>query len=310
MRKYLFFIVFISTLIYVSAAFCADLPVEASGTVDQPSISIGDKIIYTITVKAAGGIEVEFPQFPQDLSGFAVKDFGTKKSGLFGKKDFKQWYLLDTYVSGGHIIPETTIKYRKIGATDWQELKIKEVKVEVKSVLEKDPTRADICDIRGPKFFTSRVWLYVLVFAVILLVGALIFGFIFLKRKIQEYLPPPLPAHVIAYQALEALEKKDYIRLGQIKAYYIGLSDIVRRYLENRFNLRAPEMTTEEFLIKARQDSALSLEHKNLLRDFLIACDLVKFAKHQPPEAEAGLSFTSAKKLIDQTKKEEEVVLK
>ncbi len=100
------------------------------------------------------------------------------------------------------------------------------------------------------------------------------------------------------------MEKKDYIRKGKTKAYYIELSDIMRRYLENRFNIRAPEMTTEEFLIKVKEDSVLSLEHKGLLRDFLLNCDLVKFAKYQPAEQEAGLSFASAKKLIDQTKEE------
>ena len=85
----------------------------------------------------------------------------------------------------------------------------------------------------------------------------------------------------------------------------VELSDIVRRYLENRFNLRAPEMTTEEFLNGVKDNKALSYEHKSLLREFLLHCDLVKFAKYEPPEKEADLSFKSAKELIDQTKGEE-----
>jgi len=280
--------------------------IEATAAVDKTSIQIGDKITYAITVKAKKNIEVEFPQIlPENLAGFAIKDFGSIVKGLFGKKTIKQWYLLDTYVSGEHIIPATAVKYRAKGQTDWQELSVNEVKVEVKSVLDNAPNRADLRDIRGPKIFASKIWLYTLtVLAVLLIIGG-VFSFILLKKKKEEAKAPPLLAHIIAYEALVVLEKKDYIRKGQAKAYYIELSDIVRRYLENRFNIRAPEMTTEEFLIKVKVDSSLSLEHKGLLRDFLTNCDLVKFAKYQPAETEASLALASARKLIDQTKQED-----
>ena len=163
----------------------------------------------------------------------------------------------------------------------------------------------DIRDIRGPKSFAQATWLYLLVTLIVFLIIAAIFSSILIKKKKEECRAPLRLAHLIAYEALAALEKKDYIRKGQIKAYYIELSDIVRHYLENRFNIRAPEMTTEEFLIKVKEDSALFLEQKGLLRDFLTNCDLVKFAKHQPAEEEANLSFVSVKKLIDQTKQEQ-----
>jgi len=64
-------------------------------------------------------------------------------------------------------------------------------------------------------------------------------------------------------------------------------------------------MTTEEFLSKVKEDSSLSIEHKGLLRDFLATCDLVKFARYQPVEKEADLALASARKLIDQTKQED-----
>lgn len=279
--------------------------IEAAAVVDKTSIQIGDKFTYYLTVKAKKNIKVEFPQIlPENLNGFAIKDFGSSQKVLFGKKTFKQWYLLDTYVSGEHTIPATAIKYRLKGQTDWQELNVNEIKIEVKSVLELEPKQKDICDIRGPKSFVSKAWPYGSITLIALLIIGAVSAFIVLKKKKEEFKNPPTPAHIIAYEALSALEKKDYIRKGFTQAYYTELSDIVRHYLENRFNIRAPEMTTEEFLIKVKEDSALSLDQKRLLHDFLIACDLVKFAKHQPAEQEASLSFASAKKLIDQTKQE------
>jgi hypothetical protein len=280
--------------------------IEATAAVDKASIQIGDKFTYYLTVRAKKNIEVEFPQIlPENLAGFAIKNFGTSGKALFGKRTFKQWYLLDTYVSGEHTIPAMVIKYRTKGQSDWQELKVNEVKIEVKSVLDATPKQKDIRDIRGPKSFISKAWLYVLIGLITLLIIGAVSVFIVLKKKKEEFKKPPTPAHIIAYEALTALERKDYIRRGLTQAYYTELSDIVRHYLENRFNIRAPEMTTEEFLIKVKVDSSLSLEQKGLLRDFLTACDLVKFAKHQPAEQEATLSFASAKKLIDQTKQEQ-----
>lgn len=280
--------------------------IEASAAVDKTSLQIGDKITYTITVKAKKNIEVEFPQIlPENLTGFAIKDFGSSQKGLFKKKTFKQWYLLDTYVSGEHIIPAAVIKYRAKGQADWQELNVNEVKLEVKSTLDNASNLAEIRDIRGPKNFTSKIWPYALIALAVLLIIVVVFGFILFKRKKEESKSPLVLTHIIAYEALIALEKKDYIRKGLPKAYYTELSDIVRHYLENRFNIRAPEMTTEEFLLKVKEDSSLSVEHKGLLRGFLTNCDLVKFAKYQPAETEANLSMASAKELIDQTKQED-----
>lgn len=289
-----------------SSAHRQGLPIEVAAAVDKSSILIGDKVTYAITVKAEKDIEVEFPQsLPENLAGFAVKDFGSKKTRWFNKKIYRYWYLLDTYVSGGHVIPASVIKYRKNGSSEWQELSAKEVKLEVKSVLEGAQDQKDIRDIRGPKAFAGKIWLYALNGIILLLIGAAVLGLIILRKKRKEEKAPPRPAHVIAYEALGLLEKKDYIRRRQIKAYYTELSLIARHYLENRFNIRAPEMTTEEFLIKVKEGGALSFEHKGLLREFLSCCDLVKFAKYEPVDEQAALSLASAKKLIGQTKEEE-----
>ena len=162
----------------------------------------------------------------------------------------------------------------------------------------------DIRDIKDPIGFPS-VLLPVFLF---LLWLCLVAGVVFLirclmKRKKTRVLR--LLPHEIAYARLEELKNKKLIDKNKIKEFYIKLSDIIRHYLEARFALKAPEMTTEEFLAKLRQTEILTREHKKLLKEFLIHCDLVKFAKYGPMLSEIDSSFNSAKKLVDQTKKEE-----
>lgn len=280
------------------------LPLEVSASVDKDKATIGDKITYTIAVKAGKGIEIKFPEFAENLGGFAIKDFGTSEKGWFKTKTYRQWYVLDTYVSGKYSIPEATIKYRKKGQVEWQEVSTEKITIEVESILKSAEAKRDIREIAGPIGFPIQIPWYVWAVLALIVLGAGIAFFLFKRKKTQSIFVPPRPAHEVAYEALNALKQKEYLRRKEHKLYYIELSDIVRRYLENRFNLRAPEMTTEEFLNSVKDNKALMLEHKSLLRDFLFACDLVKFAKYEPAEKEADSSFESAKRLIDQTKEE------
>jgi hypothetical protein len=104
----------------------------------------------------------------------------------------------------------------------------------------------------------------------------------------------------------EELRAMDLPGKGRIKEYYFRLSDIVRRYLENRFSYRAPEMTTEEFLSAIKDSKEFSNELRGLLKEFLSHCDMVKFAKYGPTPIEILDSFKAAENLIDRTKLTEE----
>ena len=108
-------------------------------------------------------------------------------------------------------------------------------------------------------------------------------------------------AHETAAEELEAI-KGNFLKNSDAKEYYAGVSDCIRRYIERSFKARAPEMTTEEFLGFMRESTALSLDQKDLLKDFLNACDLVKFARYTPGKGEMDAVFVSAKKFIEDTK--------
>ncbi len=106
----------------------------------------------------------------------------------------------------------------------------------------------------------------------------------------------------IAYEQLANLEKQGLLSKGQFKEYYSKLSGIVRHYIEERFNIRAPEMTTEEFLRSLDSSAVITVPQKEILRDFLQSCDLVKFAKHEPVREEAAKAMAIVKTFIEGTK--------
>lgn len=106
-----------------------------------------------------------------------------------------------------------------------------------------------------------------------------------------------VPAHVRARQRLqEAL-----MLIDRPKEFCITVSDTVRAYLEERFDFRAPERTTEEFLRELSGSPWLRSEQKRSLGEFLEKCDLVKFAKYEPGEPELRDLHASALRLVEET---------
>jgi hypothetical protein len=121
------------------------------------------------------------------------------------------------------------------------------------------------------------------------------------KRRSQIPVEPPVPAHVLAKQKLE--EALAFI--AQPKPFCTLVSDTIRAYLEGRFDFRAPERTTEEFLYELQATDLLLPEQKESLGKFLESCDLVKFAKHEPGEPELHELHNSAVRLVEETEPKE-----
>jgi hypothetical protein len=156
----------------------------------------------------------------------------------------------------------------------------------------------DIRDIKPPlEIPEGLAWLWWTLGALAVLTALWLVWRHFQQRSTQVNLPPPIPAHVRAKQKLAAA----LALLSQPKPFCILVSDTVRLYLEERFNFRAPERTTEEFLRELQSTNLLAGEQKESLGRFLESCDLVKFAKYEPGERELQELHHSAVKLVEET---------
>jgi len=89
---------------------------------------------------------------------------------------------------------------------------------------------------------------------------------------------------------------------AQVDAFYVDVSSVLRVYLEERFGLRAPELTTEEFLLGLESGDQLARGHRAELERFLTQCDLVKFAAVVPGENEHLATFALAEAFVESTR--------
>ncbi|MFA6321620.1 MAG: hypothetical protein WCY36_07180 [Candidatus Omnitrophota bacterium] len=302
MKLRIFLAVSFILLLSQCAVAAADDGVSVQALVDRATIHIGDRVKLTIDANYRAGTEIKFPDFKDSKIGeFEIKDSGkVLKRRLFGGVLQRRWYIVTSYVLGKHQVPEIEVKYRTKGSGDWKSVKTGLLSVTVESILPKGKLPPDIKDVKGPLRYFEINWL--LMIGVVLLV-VFIAAIVFYKlRKSPE--PIKLP-HETALEELEAV-RGNFLRNSDVKEYYAGISDCVRRYIERLFKLRAPEMTTEEFLGSLRESAALSmilsLDQKDLLKEFLNACDLVKFARYNPVKGEMESIFLLAKKFIEETK--------
>jgi hypothetical protein len=157
----------------------------------------------------------------------------------------------------------------------------------------------DIRDIKPPiEISDGLAWLWWVLAALATIVVLFLIWRWWQKRRAQIVFVPPVPAHVRAKQKLdEALAL-----IAQPKPFVIAVSDTARAYLEERFNFRAPERTTEEFLRELSGTDLLAKPQKESLGGFLQSCDLVKFAKYEPGEKELRELHGAALNLVEETK--------
>lgn len=274
------------------------------------TVYIGDKFVYTITVDADPEFTLKIPQFSENLGGFDIVDVAEAEPRKHeGRIVYQRRYTLDSFTTGSHTIPAPVVFYTDAAGRKF-EIEADAVTVEVKSVLPDDEEPQDIKDIPGPVELpvNNTPFLIGIVAGILVIAGGAAALLWLRRRKTFQEETVKKPPHVIAYEQLESLMASGLIEAGRIEEYYVLLSNTVRTYLENRFGLRAPEMTTEEFLAAAAKDSGLKDEHKKLLSRFLAHCDLVKFARYGPNVEEMKSAYESAKQFIHESASVETVL--
>lgn len=281
-------------------------PVTITTRVDPKHVTIGTPFRYTMRIEVKGDVEAQVPILAERLGEFLIQDFGdvppTKTAS--GSTVIERWYTLVIYVPGDQLIPGAPVHYREPGA-DLQRVETPETLVIVDALLPKNAdalAKATLRDIKGPVAVPRDYRPLGYAAAGVAALAALGYGlYQLLKRRKRLLQAPPRPAHEVALQALARLRDAHLLEHQQYTEYYVQLSAIVRTYLEQRFNLRAPEMTTEEFLQIAQRDRQLPAEHRGSLTQFLNEADLVKFARLVPTPEDAERAYLAAKQFVEST---------
>ncbi len=290
----------------VVAAFAAE-QINVTASVDKQTAYVGDLIDYTITITYDSTLQLTPPAAGANLGGFDVKDYeiGEEKKTDDGRRQQILAFKLRTFTTGDYVIPPLPIEYMMPDSST-RYISADPIKIKIMSVLAEGVN----ADTLAPKplkaqasLATKRktIWL-IIIAAAVLGIGGVVF-YLWRRRRTKEETAyvDPRPSWEIAYADLAVLKDRNLPAKGELKEYYFELSDIMKRYIDKKFEVNAIDMTTVEI-----GDALVGVDlDKDIHRDFMAFFehgDLVKFAKYVPPEDRPDADWTTACDLVTATK--------
>jgi len=296
-------------------------------TVQPSDIMIGEHAIINLEVIAPKDRNIIFPLYPDTLvKGIEVLRMLPPDTVMTEVMTISQKYLITSFDSTLYHVPYMLV----VDGNDT--IRSNDFGLKVSSPILSDSTMAylellkthqtdsidfeklglyDIKPVQDPPFVWQDYLIYILIPMLIFLILALIGIVIYLimkKRKKGYYFKPEviLPPHVIALKELDELKASKIWQKGQEKMYYTKLTNVLREYIDRRFGIDAPEMTSDEILHAVKKATGTVSTTDNL-KQILYVADLVKFAKYVPLQDENDLSMMNAYFFVNQTKIEEVV---
>jgi len=277
------------------------LSVRAKVERGQIDLRLADSLILIITVDGSAQLEVK-PSAIQ--ASEVIKIRGRQAPAITEHKEGRRWqqtFHLEPLVPGDHSVQLQPLEYREKPG-EWKTVKWRPVPIKVTTQIQSadaDDLR-DITDIEKlPERPSPWLWLAWGLAGVcgsaILLVG------IRQWRKSRRRLQPALTPKQWAVRELERVLALNLPAKGEVERFHTMLSNVVRRYLENRYALPARRQTTPEFLQTMQTAPQLSADQQALARSFLERCDLAKFANAQATAEECALTAAMVAEFLEET---------
>lgn len=291
-------------LIYVHQGLAQVTP-KVTSSPDKTEIKIGEQINFQITVEADSSAQIVFPEgqtfFPLEMVEAITSD-STKKGN---KIRLQKTYALTQFDSGVYVLPRQKVTINDIlFLTDSLNVGVATVPVDtiaqqmydIKPMLNVDKSYAGLWQKVG--------W----IFLGLLLVGALLYWFVFRKKPLtEEEKEALLPPYDRALLELKRLENSRYLIQDEYKQYYSELTAIVRSYLEEDVHVSALESTTDQLIDKLemmKDAGELKLDSETIhqFKKVLQTSDLVKFARSKPEIGVAEEDRKAIEQIVIKTK--------
>ncbi|MDR2814232.1 MAG: hypothetical protein LBB79_06210 [Prevotellaceae bacterium] len=284
-------------------------------SLDRDSILVGDQVDMTLQVSYSKSIRFSFPALGDTLMpGIEI----VKTSGVDtlrnekkeDRVDVQRKYTLTSFDGGiVYTLPKIMLALNRGAAVDTfasNELTLKVALPPMDSTFTpndiKPPVQYPVTIAEAAPYVGGGILLLALIaFAVYYISRRNANRPLFFKPKPKE------PAHIIAFRALSKLKGEQLWQQGRVKEYHTRISEIIRVYIEDRYNIQAMENTSEEILRDVELNNLCSKERLDALREVFYTSDLVKFAKFVPPPDENESCFNLTQQFVEKTKLEQPV---
>lgn len=291
---------------------CAQVSVETK--IDSIQIFIGEQTDLTLSVTVKSGSRVNMPVFkPSQYITPGVEVLENSEADTFrldnGLVKISQRYTLTSFDENLYYLPpmKVTVDGK---AYNSKSLALKVITVPVDTLHpEKFFPPKDVQD--NPflwEEWSSAFWLSV----IFVLLGVIVF---YLWTRLKENKPvvarvriiKKVPPHQKALKEIQYLKDNRMSVSEDRKTYYTLLTEVLRKYIEERFGFNAMEMTSSEIISRLQSEGDDKMT--NELRELFTTADLVKFAKYSTLINENDANLVNAIEFINTTKQENQPVV-
>ncbi|NOR76813.1 MAG: hypothetical protein GQ525_16845 [Draconibacterium sp.] len=289
--------------------------IKATAKLDSTNILLGDQIKLFLEIDHPKNIEIEFPQIPDSLNLGLIEVLGRSGIDTFELDNEElqkqiQSYTITCFDSGSYRITPKLVKININGKID--SVPTNGVTLNV-FTMQVDTTKGPT-DIKMPydaPLSLKEVTPYILG---VILIGAIIFLILYSIKRRKNNKPifarpqkPKEAAHIVAIRELNRIKTEKIWQKGKAKQYHSEVSEALRVYVEDRFEIPAMEQTSDETIESFRVNKQLLSDKLfSKLSQILKLADLVKFAKYKPLPDDDSLSLSNAYTFVNETKKVEE----
>ena len=300
---------------------------------DRDNAPYTEHVRLTVEAVAPQGVTVELAHYLDSLKRAGANGFeyhavprGTTTAEPIAeqRRRWSQTFDLEFYLPGSYELPAASarlspnpaqpVETPSDTASTLEEAKAEELTTEPLTLTVRVPpgqtaTKEELAQLTLPPpeelppdpIDWAKWWWVLLVvpaLALLVIVGLVLRG---RRRRVRPDPESLIPPDEWALAELGKLMDAGLVAAGEYREFYYRLNEIVRGYVERGFDVAAPELTTEEFFANARAALILGPAEKHALGHFLTACDLVKYARHEPNGAERDEAVTAARSFIDRT---------
>jgi len=263
------------------------------------SVILGEAVPLRVTARLPAGVSLAL-----NLERSTTDDFAINKVDDLGVKDSSGTRSQEIDL---HIMPlalgrvPIPLFWTATGPQGQAEVAGQPLSLDVASPPGLAQGEPSLVDIKEPRKARPALWPWVLAALVCLAAW-----WYYRRRKTTAEsaveAPPPddRPAEVIALDDLSKLAASALWSTGRFKDYYFRLTEILRQYVERRYNMPATRLTTSELYRQMRQ-AELDRPLITLLKDIFDRADLVKFAKIAPETDWGEKDLAGARSLVEQT---------
>jgi hypothetical protein len=266
------------------------------------TILVGDPYKVTFTAIYPTNSVVDFPEVGREKDLVVLDRVWQEHPFTNGHTKTETVYTITSFRLGDHVICTNPVLYHHEGITETN--RPPDTTISVVTSLEENES-GELADIKPihklPGRIPDWIWITLLVAAAAFLIG-LVTSKLWKHRRQLIPVAPPIPPHILAFHALEALQQKGLLEKDECNPFYTELSLILRTYLEGRFLLNAPDETTEEIIEALSKSPDLDEKQRKILQDFMRQADMVKFAKGHPDRRTMESAFATTQQFVEETK--------